>query len=135
MTHTASNWGAVPAHGSPSLGLKDATTLALTLEYGIGNHHSFFHPPLEFEMIRLFRLWRLGATDLRVLWFALRHARRPIWLWPAAIVLALYALEPLNFAIPALGVVDDLVLVPLVLHVLVKFLPLDIRLESGMRRG
>jgi uncharacterized membrane protein YkvA (DUF1232 family) len=86
-------------------------------------------------MIRLFRLWRLGATDLRVLWFALRHARRPIWLWPAAIVLALYALEPLNFAIPALGVVDDLVLVPLVLHVLVKFLPLDIRLESGMRRG
>jgi len=31
--------------------------------------------------------------------------------------------------------VDDLVLVPLVLHLLVKFLPLNIRLESGMRRG
>ena len=86
-------------------------------------------------MIRLLRLWRLGAADLRVLWFALRHPHRPIWLWPAAIVLALYALEPLNFAIPALGVVDDLVLVPLVLHVLVRFLPLGIRVESGMRRG
>ena len=86
-------------------------------------------------MIRLLRLWRLGATDLRILWFALRHPNRPVWVWPAAIVLALYALEPLNFAIPALGVVDDLVLLPLVLHLLVRFLPLDIRLESGMRRG
>jgi uncharacterized membrane protein YkvA (DUF1232 family) len=86
-------------------------------------------------MIRLLRLWRLGAADLRVLWFALRHRQRPVWLWPAAIIIGLYAFEPLNFAVPALGVVDDLVLVPLVLHLLVKFLPLNIRLESGMRRG
>jgi uncharacterized membrane protein YkvA (DUF1232 family) len=86
-------------------------------------------------MIRLLRLWRLGATDLRVLWFALRHPHRPVWLWPAAIVLAFCAFEPLNFAIPALGVVDDLVLVPLVLHLLVKFLPLGVRLESGTRYG
>jgi uncharacterized membrane protein YkvA (DUF1232 family) len=86
-------------------------------------------------MIRLFRLWRLGAADLRVLWFALRHRHRPVWLWPAAIIIGLYAFEPLNFAVPALGIVDDLVLVPLVLHLLVRFLPLEIRLESGMRRG
>jgi uncharacterized membrane protein YkvA (DUF1232 family) len=86
-------------------------------------------------MIRLLRLWRLGAADLRVLWFALHHRQRPVWLWPAAIIIGLYAFEPLNFAVPALGVVDDLVLVPLVLHLLVRFLPLDIRLESGMRRG
>jgi uncharacterized membrane protein YkvA (DUF1232 family) len=86
-------------------------------------------------MIRLFRLWRLGARDLRLLWFALRHPHRPVWLWPAALVLALYALEPLNFAVPLLGVVDDFVLLPLVLHLLIKFLPLHIRLESGMRRG
>jgi hypothetical protein len=32
-------------------------------------------------------------------------------------------------------VVDDFVLLPLVLHLLIKFLPLHIRLESGMRRG
>jgi uncharacterized membrane protein YkvA (DUF1232 family) len=83
-------------------------------------------------MLRLLRLWRLGAADLRVLWFALRHPHRPIWLWPAAIVVALYAFEPLNFAIPALGVVDDLVLLPLILHFLVKFLPLGIRVESAV---
>ena len=86
-------------------------------------------------MLRLMRLWRLGAADLRVLWFALRHRHRPFWLWPAAIIIGLYAFEPLNFALPALGVVDDLVLVPLVLHLLVRFLPLDIRLESGVRRS
>ena len=84
-------------------------------------------------MLRLMRLWRLAATDLRILWFALRHPHRPIWLWPAAIFLGLYALEPLNFAIPALGIVDDFVLLPLVLHVLVRFLPLAIRADSGMR--
>lgn len=85
-------------------------------------------------MIRLLRLWRLGAADLRLLWFALRHPHRPVWLWPVAIVLAAYALEPLNFAVPLLGVVDDLVLVPLVLHLLVKFLPLTIKMESGLKK-
>jgi uncharacterized membrane protein YkvA (DUF1232 family) len=86
-------------------------------------------------MIRLIRLWRLGARDLRLLWFALRHPHRPVWLWPAAVVLALYALEPLNFAVPLLGVVDDFVLLPLVLHALVTFLPLSIRMDSGLRGG
>ena len=85
-------------------------------------------------MLRLMRLWRLAAGDLKILWFALRHTHRPIWLWPAAIVLGLYALEPLNFALPALGVVDDFILLPLALHVLVRFLPLGIRIESGMSR-
>ena len=85
-------------------------------------------------MMRLFRLWRLSANDLKLLWFALRHPHRPVWLWPAALFLALYAIEPLNFAVPLLGVVDDLVLVPLVLHLLVKMIPLHVRVESMVRR-
>jgi hypothetical protein len=36
-------------------------------------------------MRRLFRLWRLGARDLRLLWMALRHPNRPRWLIPATI--------------------------------------------------
>jgi uncharacterized membrane protein YkvA (DUF1232 family) len=80
-------------------------------------------------MLRLLRLWRVTRSDLRLLWFALRHRNRPVWLWPAAAVLALYALEPANFVVPALGVLDDLVLVPLVLHTLLKFLPADIRIS------
>jgi uncharacterized membrane protein YkvA (DUF1232 family) len=68
-------------------------------------------------------LWRMSKADLRLLWFALKHGDRPRWLAPAATGLALYALSPFNFALPVLGVVDDMVLVPLALHFLLKLLP------------
>jgi len=84
-------------------------------------------------MIRLLRLWRLVASDLRLLWFALRHRHRPIWLWPVAVVLGLYALDPVNFALPFAGVVDDLVLVPLLLHLVLRLLPTEIRLGFALR--
>jgi uncharacterized membrane protein YkvA (DUF1232 family) len=86
-----------------------------------------------FAVIRLLRLWRLGASDLRLLWYALRHPRRPIWVLPAAILLVFYALEPFNFVVPAVGVVDDFVVLPLILHLLVQFLPLEIRAGYGLR--
>lgn len=78
-------------------------------------------------MIRLLRLWRLVATDLRLLWFALRHPRRPIWLWPVAVVLLLYALDPINFALPFAGLIDDFVLIPLLVHLVVRLLPTEIK--------
>ena len=78
-------------------------------------------------MTRFFRLWRLVAGDLRLLWFALRHRRRPLWLWPVTIVLGLYALDPVNFALPFAGVVDDLVLVPLLVHLMGRLLPTEIK--------
>ena len=74
-------------------------------------------------MFRLWRLWRMGGRDLRVLWQSLRHPDRPVWLIPVLGVLAVYGLEPLNFAFPLLGAVDDLVLLPVAIHWLVKFLP------------
>jgi uncharacterized membrane protein YkvA (DUF1232 family) len=72
-------------------------------------------------MRRLFRLWRLSGRDLRVLWMALRHPDRPRWLVIASVALAFFALEPFNFAIPFLGIVDDLVVLPLLLRALAKF--------------
>lgn len=72
-------------------------------------------------MRRLFRLWRLSGQDVRLLFFALRHPKRPRWLIPAAIAMACFALEPFNFAIPFIGVVDDVLLLPLLLHVLAQF--------------
>jgi uncharacterized membrane protein YkvA (DUF1232 family) len=71
-------------------------------------------------MRRIFRLWRMSRNDLRLLWSALRHPNRPSWLLPATFALGFFALEPFNFAIPILGVVDDLVLLPLLLHGLAK---------------
>ena len=65
--------------------------------------------------------------------FALRHRSRLVLLWPAAAFLGLHALEPANFAVPLLGLVDDFVLLPLVLHFLLKFLPSDIRAGFGQK--
>ncbi len=84
-------------------------------------------------MFRLLRLWRLGASDLRLIWYALRHAQRPLWLLPVAGLLACYALEPVNFALPVLGVIDDFLLLPLLLHVVARFLPADIRHDFSRR--
>jgi uncharacterized membrane protein YkvA (DUF1232 family) len=84
-------------------------------------------------MLRLLRLWRLGANDLRLIWYALRHPQRPLWLLPVAALLAFYALEPANFALPVLGVIDDLLLLPLLLHVVARFLPAGIRYDFDNR--
>lgn len=75
-------------------------------------------------MKRIFALWRVVAgQDLRLLWFALRHEQRPAWLLPGLAVLGLFAFEPLNVAVPVLGAVDELVLLPLLLHGMTKMLP------------
>ena len=78
-------------------------------------------------MIRLLRLWRMVGKDLHLLWFALGHPRRPFWLVPALVLLALYALDPINFALPLVGAVDDVVLLPMLLHLLLSLLPAQIR--------
>jgi uncharacterized membrane protein YkvA (DUF1232 family) len=69
-------------------------------------------------MRRLFRLWRLSGQDLRLLWIALRRPNRPRWLLPATIALAFFAFDPFNFALPVLGIVDDVFLLPLLLRLL-----------------
>ena len=78
--------------------------------------------------------WRLGKDDLRLLWFAIHHPLRPGWLIPATGLLALLAIEPLNFAFPVFGAVDDLVLLPLALHTLLRFLPSQIRTALDSRK-
>jgi uncharacterized membrane protein YkvA (DUF1232 family) len=77
----------------------------------------------------------MSRSDLRLLWFALKHGRRPAWLMPATIGLALYAVSPFNLAIPPLGIVDDMVLVPLALHYLLKLLPPDVTDGFRAKRG
>lgn len=71
-------------------------------------------------------IWRMSKADLRLLWFALKHDARPGWLLPATAGLALYALAPFYLALPLVGVVDDMVLVPLALHYILKLLPVPI---------
>ncbi len=71
-------------------------------------------------MRRLFRLWRIGGQDLRFLLKTVRQPGRPQWLLPALLIVLFFAIEPLKFALPVLGAIDDLVLLPLLLRGLAK---------------
>ena len=78
-------------------------------------------------MRRLFIFWRQGGRDVKLLWRALRHPDRPVWPVPAAVLLAFFAFDPLNLAMPVLGAVDDLLLLPLALRALLSALPQHLR--------
>ena len=86
-------------------------------------------------MRRLFRLWRLSGQDLRILIAAARHPNRPRWLLPALLALAFFTLEPLNFAAPIVGIVDDLVLLPLLLRVLARLAVLGVAQTNARTRA
>ena len=85
---------------------------------------------------RLTLLWTVLRGDARQLWFALRHPDAPGWLkWGTALI-ALYVVSPIDLipdVLPFIGVVDDLVLVPLAIRWLLKRLPPDIERTAGRR--
>jgi len=81
---------------------------------------------------RLSVLWSVIRGDARLLWFALRHPLAPGWLKPAVALMAIYVLSPVDLlpeTIPLLGVVDDVVLVPLAISFIVKRLPAALRAD------
>jgi uncharacterized membrane protein YkvA (DUF1232 family) len=87
---------------------------------------------------RLTLLWSLVRTDARLLWFALRHPLAPRWLKPAAALMVLYLISPIDLlpeTLPLLGLVDDLVLLPLALAFVVKRLPAAVRADFASRRA
>ncbi|TPW42926.1 DUF1232 domain-containing protein [Mixta tenebrionis] len=82
---------------------------------------------------------RLLKKDGLVLWFAWRDARTPTWLKLLMALLAAYAFSPIDLIpdfIPLLGLLDDAIIVPLGISLLVRLLPRDIRLsgEAQMER-
>ncbi|RVU49594.1 YkvA family protein [Rubrivivax rivuli] len=77
-------------------------------------------------------LWTLLRSDALQLWRALRHPLQPRWLKPAAALLVLYLLSPIDLLpdfIPLLGVVDDLVLIPLAVRYMLRRLPAAVRAD------
>ena len=84
---------------------------------------------------RLTLLWAVLRGDARQLWFALRHPKAPTWLKLGTALLVLYVLSPIDIipdVLPVVGLVDDLVLVPLAIRWMLKRLPPDI--PSAARR-
>lgn len=87
---------------------------------------------------RLTLLWSVIRGDARLLWFALKHPLAPGWLKPAAALIVIYVLSPLDLipeTIPVLGLVDDVVLVPLAIGFLVKRLPAALRADFARHPG
>ncbi|MDD3329103.1 MAG: YkvA family protein [Zoogloea sp.] len=77
-------------------------------------------------------LYALVRQDAHILWNALRHPDRPTWLRPAVALVALYLLSPVDLipdVLPVIGIVDDLVLIPLLISWMVRCLP------EALKRG
>ena len=87
---------------------------------------------------RLTVLWAVLRGDARQLWFALRHPAAPGWLKWGAAGIALYVLSPIDLipdVLPVIGLVDDLVLVPLAIRWLLQRLPPEIAQAARRRAG
>jgi uncharacterized membrane protein YkvA (DUF1232 family) len=75
---------------------------------------------------------RRAKLELLALYFAARHPQTP---WYAKVVVAgfvAYAITPVDFfpdALPILGIVDDLVFVPLAVALAVRFVPSPVLAE------
>jgi uncharacterized membrane protein YkvA (DUF1232 family) len=85
---------------------------------------------------RLTMLWTLVRGDARQLWFALRHPLAPTWLKVGTALVVLYVLSPIDLIpdfIPVIGVVDDLVLVPLAIRWLLRRLPPELARATAGR--
>jgi uncharacterized membrane protein YkvA (DUF1232 family) len=87
---------------------------------------------------RLALLWAVLRGDARQLWFALRHPNAPGWLKLGTALIALYLISPIDLipdVLPVIGLVDDLVLVPLAIRWLLKRLPPEIAQAAASRRA
>lgn len=81
---------------------------------------------------RLSVLWTVVRGDARLLWRALRHPQAPGWLKLAALAIVAYVIWPIDLIpefLPVIGVVDDIVLVPLAIRFLLDRLPAALRAD------
>ncbi|HEX2542416.1 MAG TPA: YkvA family protein [Caldimonas sp.] len=86
---------------------------------------------------RLTLLWSIARGDARRLWIALRHPAAPTWLKVGTALIVLYVLSPIDLlpdVLPVIGIVDDLILVPLAIRWLLDRLPPGIADAAGHRQ-
>ena len=78
------------------------------------------------------RIKRDGVT----LWFALRDPRTPWWVKALAALVVAYALSPIDLVpdfIPVLGYLDDVVLLPGLIWLAVRLMPVAVRDDCRAR--
>lgn len=72
---------------------------------------------------------RTIKRDVHALWFAARDPRTPWYAKALALAIAAYALSPIDLIpdfIPLIGYLDDVVIVPLGVLLVVRLVPLDV---------
>ncbi|WP_291371442.1 MULTISPECIES: YkvA family protein [unclassified Acinetobacter] len=81
-------------------------------------------------MYQKIRQWaKRLKKDIVVVWLVAKDERTPIWIKILALVIAAYALSPIDLIpdfIPVLGYLDDLIIVPLGLLLVIKLTPKEI---------
>jgi uncharacterized membrane protein YkvA (DUF1232 family) len=76
---------------------------------------------------------RLIKKDVLTLWFACRDPRTPLWLKALAGALVAYAFSPIDLIpdfIPIIGLLDDAIIVPLGVMLLLRLLPKEVKVSS-----
>ena len=84
-------------------------------------------------MARIFTLLKLFRHDLIVMLLALKNSDTPKSVKGLLVAALLYFLSPIDLvpdAVPLLGVLDDLVIVPMAVEGLMKLLPQHVRRDS-----
>lgn len=85
---------------------------------------------------RMTAIWLLVRSDAKRLWFALRHPDSPAWLKAGTALLVLYLVSPIDLlpdALPLIGVLDDVVLIPLAIRWMLSRLPASVREQADRR--
>ena len=86
--------------------------------------------------MRLRRWAKLIKRDVLTLWFACRDPRTPWWFKLLAFGIIAYALSPIDLIpdfIPIIGLLDDAIIIPLGVMILLRLLPRDVRISSAER--
>jgi uncharacterized membrane protein YkvA (DUF1232 family) len=81
---------------------------------------------------RLRRWARAIRQDVLALWFCCRHPRTPLLAKALAVAIAAYALSPIDLIpdfIPVLGYLDELILLPAAIFLVLKLIPADVLAE------
>lgn len=74
--------------------------------------------------------------DTLALWFAVRDQRTPLWLRLLGYLIIAYALSPIDLIpdfLPVIGYLDELILLPAGLWLMIRFMPASLLAESRNR--
>ena len=88
-------------------------------------------------MWRALKQWALRIRrDTVALWFAVRDKRTPLWLRSLGYLIVAYALSPVDLIpdfLPVIGYLDELILLPAGLWLMIKFMPQAVLADSRRR--